>query len=157
MADSMKIDVDARGMLRALDRLGDLATDEVFAAVMETAEAVSDEMVSRINRQTRGEGVTAGNVSIGVVGPGQGRAASGKARHRGKLFNLPSKEDALEEGIFVDIEPYRRPANLPGWLEFGTVHMLARPFFFASAEVEEGPHRRRLATALANAARKAGG
>lgn len=38
--------------------------------------------------------------------------------------------------------------NLPGWLEHGTQHMKARPYFDSSAALETEAHRERIAAAI---------
>jgi hypothetical protein len=48
------------------------------------------------------------------------------------------------------------PANLDIWLEFGTRHMEARPFLHASAQLEEGPHERRIQQAINDAIQEVG-
>ena len=39
-------------------------------------------------------------------------------------------------------------SNVPLWLEFGTVHMTKRPFFFESARLEAKAHDRRMRDAI---------
>lgn len=63
-----------------------------------------------------------------------------------------------QEGIVVEethagdgyaVVALRQPMpNVPLWLEKGTVHMDAQPFFDVAAQVEQGPHLRRVAEAL---------
>lgn len=47
-------------------------------------------------------------------------------------------------------------SNVPLWLEFGTKHMVAQPFFFASAKLETDAYRRRVVQAIEDAAQEVG-
>lgn len=129
MADRLSIDVDVSAVLRALDRLGAEAETVVRAAARETAQGIVTEARARLERQTHGTGQTARNLTV--------------------------TED--ERAVYVYVQPVRRPANLTLWLDQGTVHMEARPFFVSSAELEHGPHLRRVADGLERAVRAAGG
>ena len=50
--------------------------------------------------------------------------------------------------VLSEREPF---PSLPFWLEKGTKRMAARPYFFASALLEESSHRRRIEDALREA------
>jgi len=57
--------------------------------------------------------------------------------------------EPLEKGSGWAVVSARNPfPNVPIWLESGTVHMEAQPYFDVSVRLEEGPHFRRLAEAL---------
>lgn len=129
--DGFTTDVDARGVLAALDRLGAAADRYVKAAAKETADAVAREMTARLARQ---------------LGPD----ATGET-----VRGIVVVEDASGTGYLVVATNARMP-NLPFWLEQGTKHMAARPFFYASALLEEGPHRRRIVAALQAAIEESG-
>ncbi|HKY90104.1 MAG TPA: hypothetical protein VJM11_03655 [Nevskiaceae bacterium] len=51
------------------------------------------------------------------------------------------------QGYVVLVDRQHMP-RLPYWLEYGTRYMTARPFLFASALLEEGPHERRITEAV---------
>ena len=118
MAPLLTIDVDTRALLTALDTLGAVVERHVKAAAKVTAENIAREARARVARRT---GKTASGIGIDV------------ARH--------------DTGWVVFAENENMP-GLPGWLEFGTRRMIARPFFFASARLEEGPHDRRMREAI---------
>lgn len=118
MADSLHIEIDNTALLAALDRLGAAAETYLLAAATETANRIAAEARARVARRT---GTTAHGIGIDTARTGTGVV------------------------VFAD-----RPSNpgLPGWLEFGTKHMTARPFLFASARLEEGAHDRRVRDAI---------
>lgn len=124
MADGLRIDVDATSVLRALDRLDDRAAVALKAAARETAEVIRDNARARLAAQTAGTGATAEAITI----------------------------DDIRGGFRVYVGPVaQRAENLPLWLEEGTTGrraMSARPFLFAAARLEEGPHLRRVSDAL---------
>lgn len=61
-----------------------------------------------------------------------------------------------DDGAYL-VQTYRQQfPSLPAWLEYGTKHMSARPFFRPSAQLEEGPHLRRIAHAVQSAIDDAG-
>jgi hypothetical protein len=121
MSDRLTIDVDNRSLLAALDRLGALAEKHVQAAAKETADRIAAEARARVARRT---GTTAHGIGVDIARVGSGYV------------------------VFAD-----RPDNpgLPGWLEFGTERMTARPFLFASARLEEAAHDRRIRQAVQDA------
>ena len=124
MAGELQIDVDAREILRMLDVLGDRAAVAIKAACLETARSIQSEGRARLARQTAGTGKTAEAITI---------------------------ED-INGGFKVYVGSVSgRAENLPLWLEVGTKYMTSRPFLFASALVEEGPHLRRVSEALQDA------
>lgn len=123
----MTITTDARRALAALDRLGVLAAREAQEVAEETGLRIQHEARARFNRQTSGSGQTAKNITV----------------------------EETAAGVRVYVKAIRRPANMPIWFDFGTVHMLPRPFFFSSAQLEEAPHRRRMLAALERAAAEA--
>lgn len=121
MANLLQIDVDARGLIAALDRLGAAAERHVLNAAGVTAARIAQEARSRVARAT---GKTAAGIGIDVAKVGA--------------------------GYVVFAERPEMP-GLPGWLEFGTQHMTARPFLFAAARLEEGAHDRRIREAIHDA------
>ena len=118
----MTIEVDTSALFAALDRLGDVAEKHVKAAAKVTAERIEREAERRIARRT---GETAKHVRVEETYDGLGYIV---------LANNPR----VREHVAV-------------YLEFGTEHMTARPFFFASALLEEGAHLRRTEQAVQDA------
>lgn len=121
MADSMIIDVDTRALLAAMDALGVEAERHTKAAAKITADNIAGEARRRVARRT-------GQTAAGIV----------------------VREDYTRAGYIVAAERNPYPI-LPMWLEFGTKFMTPRPFFFASARLEEGAHERRMREAIQQA------
>lgn len=129
MSDSLTIDVDAEELLHLLDKLGPEAEELLAAVSLDTAQRIDDGATARV---ARAEGKTASNI-VGVdhlpewMGGGQ---------------------SSNKTAAFVYVRALDRPDNLGLWLEFGTEHMVARPFLFEAARLEEGPHLRRVEDAV---------
>lgn len=127
MADMFRVETDATSLIAALTQLGDRAIPFVKAAAKETADAVVREAKGRI-----------------------ARAAGGPTRSHHTAEGITAVETNNGEGYLVVVDSPDM-WGLPGWLEFGTKYMVARPFLFPSARLEEGAHRRRVADALQSA------
>jgi len=130
MADKLTIDVDIGALLQALTALGPAAELVCRSASRETA--------SRIQRGA------------------QDRArwgATGKTREAITIDEGPEPLGGwrVYVGPTVDEKGHHRPANLPRWLEFGTRKMVPRPFLFAAARLEDGPHLERISRAIQQA------
>lgn len=128
MAKELTIEVDAADVLRMMAELGPAAEEHVRKASEVTAVRIRTEARSRARRAT------------------------------GRLFNaIKVKElDGRLPGfaVYVDHmadERGRRPSVFPWWHEQGTEHMDAQPFMGPAAELEQQPHLRRVADALADA------
>lgn len=131
-SDAFIVEMDTAAVLAALDRLGADAAIVVKRASGETANAIVREAFARLERQ---------------LGP----EATGKTAR-----GIQMKDDRDGGGYIV--QSARDPfPMLPVWLEKGTKRgggthpNVARPYFYASAMLEEGPHRRRLEEALQSA------
>jgi len=118
----MSIDVDSAAVVRMLSSLGTVAEARLLEAATVTGKRVADEARSRVARRT---GKTAGAIAVAV--------------------------DDKKKSVRVFVGRTSNPAGLPGWLEWGTSRMRARPFLFASARLEEAPHMRRVKEALQDA------
>lgn len=127
--DGVKVDVDATELLASIARLGPAAEAAVDVAALDTSRAIVSEAKSRLQRQLSGSssGLTLEGIRI----------------------------DRADRGGFLvvsDRNPFR---NLPLWIEKGTkkgkprshTHP-ARPYFYDSAELEEGAHLRRVTEAI---------
>jgi hypothetical protein len=127
MADKLTIDVDAQALLAAFDALG------------AAAESLCREAAH----------VTAQRVQAGAQARAQW-GATGKTREAITIDEGPEPLGGYRVyvGPTVDDEGWRRPANLPLWLEFGTRKMAPHPFLFAAARVEEAPHLDRIGRAV---------
>lgn len=130
----LQIDIDVDGVIAALNGLGDAAKPYINTAAQETGESIVREARARLKRQ---------------VGP----QATGKTEQ--SIVTRPAY-DGNGFIVIVEREPF---PELPLWLEKGTkpgkrpnrARTHARPFFYVSAELEEGPHFRRIEGALQDA------
>lgn len=126
MPPLLTIDADASQVISALTTLGDRAAKHVKAAARVTADAIDREATARVARRT---GQTARGIEVVETENGEG-------------------------WLVVATNP--EMPGLPGWLEHGTRSMEPRPFLFASARLEEGPHRQRVVEAVNAAIEEAG-
>lgn len=130
--DGIEVDVNTADILAAIARLGPAAEAAVDAAALETATAIVREAKGRLQRQLSGSssGLTLEGIQI----------------------------ERADRGGFI-VGSSRNPfPNLPLWIEKGTKkgkprsHAHApRPYFYDSAELEEGPHLRRVSEAVQQA------
>lgn len=121
----LTIDADPKQVLKALSRLEVSLEKELKAVAKVTAEAIASEARGRVKRRT---GETARGITV--------------------------QEARSGSGYVVLVEQPENP-TLDVWLEFGTKHMMAAPFLFASARLEEGPHMRRVIEAINDAIEEA--
>jgi hypothetical protein len=105
----------SRALLAMLDRVGPSLEFHTRDVARETAIRVAREATARVRRR---EGTTASGIHWEMSRDGKGYVVM-----------------AYEPGKQAPVDKY---------LEAGTRYMLARPFFFASAEIENGPHLRRM-------------
>lgn len=123
MADFIRFELDDSALVRALQQLGPAVERHTLPACKVTADNVAREARQRLQRQ---------------LGP----EATGKTV-AGILVELAESGDGYV--VIAERNPF---PDLPGWLEHGTRHMDARPFFDVSARLEEAAHRRRLEDAV---------
>lgn len=121
MADNFTVEVDTAALFEAMDALMVSAEQHILDAARVTAEAIAREARARVARRT---GETARGITVEPARVGIGWI------------------------VFADRQD---EPGLPGWLEFGTDKMTARPFLFSSARLEEGAHMRRMVDALQQA------
>lgn len=114
-----EIDVDTTALIAALRQVGVEVERELRAEASHTAQLIAKEAQSRLERQ---------------LGP----EATGKTVRGIKVIELTH-----EAVVIAERNPY---PILPYWLEKGTEHMRARPFFDASVRLEEGGFLRRVET-----------
>lgn len=126
MADNFTVDADTAALLEAWDALAVDVSAQINDAAKVTADAIAREAVARVARRT---GETARGIGVEPATKGIGWV------------------------VFADRQSM---PGLPGWLEFGTKFMVARPFLFSSARLEEGAHDRRMRAAIQQAIDDAG-
>lgn len=132
MSDEIAVDADMTDLIAALESLGPFAQPFLNAASKQSADSITHEARERLHRK------------LGPDATGQTEAS---------IVNRP----AFDGNGFVVVAEREPMPNLPLWLEKGTkkgrsTHAnIARPFFYVSAQLEEGPHWRRVADALQQA------
>ena len=113
----------------AVERFSDDQTAALKAVARATAERVLRRERQLLADKTHGEGNTAAALFI--------------------------EDDSANKRFIVRFGLIKgRPANLPIWIEYGTVHQAARPFVRPAADAEKEPYRREMEAASAGAARK---
>lgn len=133
----VKYEVDARGLIDALNRLGPVADVVCKAVAYETAHKIQQSAFARVAVRT---GETRSHITV-------------EETHNGEGFIVWVEPDVLIS-LHTNKKTGRQHTQrvtynaLGGWLEFGTEKMTARPFLFNSARLEEGGHQRRLAEAI---------
>jgi hypothetical protein len=116
VADLFTASIDSAHVLELFDRLAQSAQFVTLEVSRGTADRIVREAQARIRRAT---GESASEIHWELTRDGAGYVVLG----------------------------YRQGGNeglVDKYLEFGTKYQYARPFFFSSAELEEGPHMRRL-------------
>lgn len=129
MPDGLTIEADVDALVAALTAFGEDAGPAMLVVAFETGDAVAREARARLQRQ---------------LGPG----ATGLT-----LAGITVRKSYDGQGVVVlsEREPF---PNVPLWLEKGTKRghgkhaNVARPYFYVSAELEQGPHLRRVEEAL---------
>lgn len=124
MADQFTIDVDTRELFAAMDALPAAVMAALKAEAKITAENIAREAKARINRRT---GKTAEAITVAETYKGDGYV------------------------VFAGNPGTGGREHVAFFLEFGTKYMTAKPFFFASARLEEESHDRRAREAVQRA------
>lgn len=126
----LTVSVEATEILRAFDRVGDRSQDLLLAEAEYTANAIVVEARARVRKLT-------GQTMRGIH-------SEPSEKGDGFVVFAYDTSDASSRG----------PVDF--WLEFGTKHMTAKPFFFNAGLMEEGPYLRRVGEALQAAIDEAG-
>ncbi len=121
---SFTIDVDTAALTEALLTLPQALKPFVKAAARISADNIAREAATRLQRQL--SGTSSGRTVAGIV----------------------VKSDRTGWGWIVDAGNLTTPM-LDRWLENSTKTMAARPFFWASAKLEEAAHASRIQGAVA--------
>ncbi len=128
MADGVTITVDTAGLLAALDAVGDLIEAYTMPVAKQAAERIAADARARVARST---GETRSGIHV-------------ERSHDGKGYVV----------MAYDVNRGQPPVDY--WLEEGTRFMTAKPFFYASASLEEGAYRRAVAEAIQQAIAEVG-
>lgn len=119
MADHVTFEVEIDGVIRAFRALPDRLEPKLDRLAEAAAERVANDARSRLDRAL-GEGAT-GKTREGI--------AVERARN-GRGYVVVARRN-----------PY---PSLPNWLDKGTQHMAARPFFDVAARLEAETYRRQV-------------
>ena len=133
MSQLLTIDVDASGLIAALLEVGERAEVPLKRAAYASANSIAREAKLRVARAT-------GKTQAGIVVE--------EADHGNGYVVLATRSPFPTLPLLIEKGTQRgRP---------GSHTSAARPFFDASARLEEAPHRRRVIEALNDAIREAG-
>jgi hypothetical protein len=132
----LTVDVDDAQLLAMLEEFGPALEMRIKVESKETADRVHREALARIKRRT---GETAAHLVVEESHDGKGYVVWVRPDVRLSFHTSGSGRTHTQKVSY----------NAVGsWLEFGTRHMVARPFLFVSAQLEQAPHRRRVAEAV---------
>lgn len=144
MADGFSCDIDTSAVSAAFSRLGDTALKYTKPASKISADSMQREMQSRVARAT---GKTADNILVTELDDGYVVATADVRLDR---TPIPGTAALRSE--------YYPEKHVGLWLEKGTSlgaphshAAAARPWFFPSIALEEGPHERRIKDAVEQA------
>jgi len=143
-----EIDVDTSGLFRAMDQAVAAIERRTKVTAKDTADRVERNAKQRVARAT---GATAAGIHVEETYDGTGYVVlsrSGRA-DAGQHGRWPSGRGRILPGN-------HRGEHVAEYLEFGTVKMTARPFFFVSAEIEAAGHDRRMREAIADGIEEVG-
>ncbi len=129
MSDGRVTDTGLRELARAIDRLPDAVTAALKDVARTSAGRIAAHAKSLLRAQTHGTGATAD--AIAVVED---------AAHKQYVVYSPGTAD--------------RPANLPLWLEVGTIHMSARPYLRPAGAAETDHYTTNMTTTAERTAQK---
>lgn len=125
MANSVTFEYDAAALLAALDFLTEAVRLPTLEACHVTAERIATEARARAARR----------------GPNPTKAQLARPPIEDCISVLPMHNGT---GFVVIVQVPGEDPYLPWQLEFGTEHMDARAFFFASVRLEREAHQRRI-------------
>jgi hypothetical protein len=123
MANSFTIDVDTTALKESLLTLNQALKPFIKVAAKISADNIARDAKDRLQRQL--SGTSSGETVAGIV----------------------VRADRTGWGWIVDAGNKSTPM-LDRWLEKGTQHMHARPFFWASAKLEQAAHASRIRGAV---------
>jgi hypothetical protein len=163
MADGFQISAEDQGLLAALDRLGTDVERYTMPAALATAKAVQREGKARIAKRT---GATAAGVEVredykregyviltnDTITPGSRTLQAGTARGMRPSAARKWASRRYEQGLHVGL--YLEQGTQRGQPRSHT--SAARPWLGPAADVEQGPHGRRMRQAIQDAMDAAG-
>jgi hypothetical protein len=154
MADELTVEFDPMSLYRALDTLGGKAEAHLKRVAYETAKAVRYAQWTRIQRRT---GATANTLEIR-----EDRSGKGYVVLTNDVRTEASRQAALRRRALSTkwrTRPVSKLENVKHvglYLEYGTVNMGARPFFWDAAQLESASYDRRVREAMSQAIEESG-
>lgn len=129
MADSKVVTTGRDELVEAINRFPDDVTAACKSIAQRYAVLIKLDMQRRLLQQTEGEGNTAEAIAV--------------------FEDAPNKQYVVGFNVIKN-----RPANLPLWLEYGTIRMKARPFVRVSADAVRDAYRQAMDAATVQVARE---
>lgn len=148
MPDHITAELDTRALFAAFDALGAAVERHTKPVALRTAERIRSEQRARIRRRT---GATADNIVIREDFSGTGyvvltddvrsQASIDRVKARRRLFGRDSRR----------VSTYENVPHVGLYLEYGTLHSQAHPFFWEAARLEDGNFDRGIRQAVQDA------
>ena len=150
MSDGFTATLDSSAGLAGLKSLPDVVLKHTKPASKVSADSLQREMRRRVKRRS---GSTAEGIEVTELRDGTGYLV--QATNKRLRTNMsPAVASAVAEGRMPTMQMSAK--NVPLYLEAGTRHMAARPFFYDSVRLEYKAHERRIEDAIARAAAEEG-
>lgn len=153
MADMFRVELDTSALLKAFDSLGDAKLVPYTKPVAEkTAQRIRREQLARVHRRTGQRleiDVREDREQIGYI------VATSDVRSQERMAALVQQRKqfgSTRRGITAS----ENVAHVGAYLEYGTVDMKARPFFWEAARLEEDAFDRGIREAVSQALEDAG-
>lgn len=153
---NLKLNVDTSKLMAFLAKFErEVLQRHLKAAAEITAQRVANEARRRVAVRS---GASRAAIHVQPAGPTGFRVLAGVSIYE----KPPSQRPAAQFAVHVRLKTGRlhtqrvTQRNVPLWLEFGTKHMVAQPYFFASAKLETDAYRRRVVDAINDAAEEVG-
>lgn len=152
---NLKLTVDSSALMASLAKFaGAVLQRHLKSAAEVTAQRVATEARRRVAIRS---GATRDAISIEPSGAGYRVLAGVSIYEKPASQRPPAKFSTHVSRRTGRLHTQRvTQRNVPLWLEFGTKHMVAQPYFFASAKLETDAYRRRVVDAINDAAEEVG-
>ena len=148
MADSLTATLDTAGLFAALDHFGDKLTPALRDVAHTTAQRIAQDARARIHRRT---GATAESVIVREDHEHVGYVVTTEDVRTLEQVNAKRLANAQMGRRGRKVALRENVPHVGHYLEYGTVHMAARPFFWASARLQAGPYDRAVRVAVQDA------
>jgi HK97 gp10 family phage protein len=126
----LKIDVNSKALRQALQDGGQHFVEKEMRGVV-------SEVVNTVRDGARKNAQAAGLSQSGPTKDARGRVYNRRGKIPGAIYSYVAKQEGETTRGFVKVQRSRETFHWV-FLEFGTVHMAPRPFFFRSLPENEG-------------------